>query len=71
MSAALAVRWSRCLTCGEVIAQVNDAPWVHTDGLPWSYYGLRGCRAASFDRLGTWDDSLPGNAYAEPASKAG
>lgn len=43
-----------CRHCGEAIARIGDAPWRHSAAAPMS----RGCRAASFDRDGTWDDSL-------------
>lgn len=43
-----------CRHCGHAIARIGDAPWRHSAAAPMS----RGCRAASFDRDGTWDDSL-------------
>ncbi|WP_206337708.1 HNH endonuclease [Streptomyces sp. WAC 06738] len=43
-----------CRHCGNAIARIGDAPWRHSAAAPMS----RGCRAASFDRDGTWDDSL-------------
>ncbi|MER7485602.1 HNH endonuclease [Streptomyces sp. NPDC126497] len=43
-----------CRYCGHAIARIGDAPWRHSAAAPMS----RGCRAASFDRDGTWDDSL-------------
>lgn len=43
-----------CQHCGNAIARIADAPWRHSAAAPMS----RGCRAASFDRDGTWDDSL-------------
>ncbi|MEW2167401.1 HNH endonuclease [Streptomyces sp. NPDC007084] len=43
-----------CRHCGHAIARVGDASWRHSAAAPMS----RGCRAASFDRDGTWDDSL-------------
>ncbi|WP_436778858.1 hypothetical protein [Streptomyces sp. URMC 126] len=43
-----------CRYCGHAIARIGDAPWRHSAAAPIS----RGCRAASFDRDGTWDDSL-------------
>ena len=43
-----------CRHCGRAIARIGDAPWRHSAAAPMS----RGCRAASFDRDGTWDDSL-------------
>ncbi|WP_181138630.1 HNH endonuclease [Streptomyces sp. Ru73] len=43
-----------CRYCGHAIARIGDAAWRHSAAAPMS----RGCRAASFDRDGTWDDSL-------------
>ncbi|MEV5238692.1 HNH endonuclease [Streptomyces cinnamoneus] len=43
-----------CRYCDHAIARIGDAPWRHIAAAPMS----RGCRAASFDRDGTWDDSL-------------
>lgn len=43
-----------CRHCGHAIARIGDAAWRHSATAPMS----RGCRAASFDRDGTWDDSL-------------
>jgi hypothetical protein len=43
-----------CRHCGNAIARIGDAAWRHSAAAPMS----RGCRAASFDRDGTWDDSL-------------
>ncbi|MFI7101284.1 HNH endonuclease [Streptomyces sp. NPDC050161] len=43
-----------CRYCGHAIARIGAAPWRHIAAAPMS----RGCRAASFDRDGTWDDSL-------------
>ncbi|MFF0427126.1 HNH endonuclease [Streptomyces sp. NPDC004520] len=43
-----------CRHCGHEIARIGDAAWRHSAAEPMS----RGCRAASFDRDGTWDDSL-------------
>ncbi|MFH8407415.1 HNH endonuclease [Streptomyces sp. NPDC018019] len=43
-----------CRHCGHAIARIGDGPWRHIAAAPMS----RGCRAASFDRDGTWDDSL-------------
>ncbi|MEU7016458.1 HNH endonuclease [Streptomyces sp. NPDC046385] len=43
-----------CRHCGHAIARVGEASWRHSAAAPMS----RGCRAASFDRDGTWDDSL-------------
>ncbi|MEV8451820.1 HNH endonuclease [Streptomyces sp. NPDC052095] len=43
-----------CRHCGHAIARIGDAAWRHSAAAPMS----RGCRAASFDRDGTWDNSL-------------
>ncbi|MEU7165324.1 HNH endonuclease [Streptomyces morookaense] len=43
-----------CRHCGHAIARIGNAPWRHSAAAPMS----RGCRAASFDRDGAWDDSL-------------
>ncbi|MDA3642613.1 HNH endonuclease [Saccharopolyspora indica] len=43
-----------CRHCGHAIARIEGSPWRHSAAAPMS----RGCRAASFDRDGTWDDSL-------------
>ena len=43
-----------CRHCGHAIVRIGDAAWRHAAAAPMS----RGCRAASFDRDGAWDDSL-------------
>lgn len=43
-----------CQHCGHAIARIADGAWRHIGAAPMS----RGCRAASFDRNGTWDNSL-------------
>lgn len=43
-----------CRHCGHAIARIGNAAWRHSAAAPMS----RGCRAASFDRDGTWDNSL-------------
>ncbi|WP_198957072.1 HNH endonuclease [Streptomyces sp. CB01249] len=48
------MRHAVCRHCGHAIAQIGNALWRHSAAAPMS----RGCRAASFDRDGTWDDSL-------------
>ncbi|MGW8969641.1 hypothetical protein [Streptomyces platensis] len=48
------VEESACRHCGHSIMRVGDSTWRHDAAMPMS----RGCRAASFDRDGTWDDSL-------------
>ncbi|MGV9322223.1 HNH endonuclease [Streptomyces sp. NPDC003660] len=45
---------SVCRHCGHAIARIGNASWRHSAAAPMS----RGCRAASFDRNGTWDNSL-------------
>ncbi|MFF9525669.1 HNH endonuclease [Streptomyces achromogenes] len=45
---------AECRYCGHAIARIGDAPWLHIAAAPMS----RGCRAASYDRDGTWDNSL-------------
>ncbi|RZU01275.1 hypothetical protein EV645_8105, partial [Kribbella rubisoli] len=48
------MEYAVCRYCSHAIARVGDAAWRHSAKAPMS----RGCRAASFDRDGTWDDSL-------------
>lgn len=48
------MEYAPCRYCGHGIARIGDEPWRHSAEAPMS----RGCRAASFDRDGTWDDSL-------------
>ncbi|MFF9674517.1 HNH endonuclease [Streptomyces eurythermus] len=48
------MRHADCRYCGQAIARIGDGPWLHTAAAPMS----RGCRAASYDRDGTWDNSL-------------
>ena len=56
--------------CGHDIVRVGaQGRWVHK--VPgWkpgeSSYGRVGCRAASFERDGTWDNSIPGHSNAGP-----
>jgi hypothetical protein len=52
--AADLVEESVCRHCGHSIMRVGDSTWRHDAAPPMS----RGCRAASFDRDGDWDDSL-------------
>lgn len=54
---------STCRYCDQSIIESPGGRWVHDVE---SY--ARGCRAASFDRLGTWDDSLPRARNAAPRS---
>ncbi|MFC8336038.1 HNH endonuclease [Streptomyces rubiginosohelvolus] len=51
-----------CRHCGHAIVRIGDAAWRHAAAAPMS----RGCRAASFDRDGTWDDSLDRTWKASP-----
>src|ERR1700740_3257093 len=44
-----------CQRCGVEIVLGNDSAWYHGHSPSW---GSRGCRAYSFNRLGTWDDTL-------------
>ena len=44
-----------CRHCGIEIVMGNDGAWYHGRTPSW---GSRGCRSYSFDRLGTWDDTL-------------
>ncbi|MFK0292274.1 HNH endonuclease [Streptomyces sp. NPDC090442] len=55
-----------CRHRGHAIARIGAAPWRHIAAEPMS----RGCRAASFDRDGTWDDSLD-RAWKASPPKAG
>jgi hypothetical protein len=55
-----------CLTCQKAVAQQADGRWAHRVGGKWSNIG---CRAASFDRLGTWDDDLDRGAKAKPSRR--
>ena len=51
--AANAPERSTCRYCGFPVQTLGSTGrWRHTDGL------RAGCRAASFDRFGTWDDAL-------------
>src|SRR5690242_16662571 len=42
---------AECRHCGYLIVRIGDSGWRHTSGSV-------GCRAASFDRDGDWDDKL-------------
>lgn len=44
-----------CQHCGVQIVRGNDGVWHHGHMPSW---GSRGCRSYSYDRLGTWDDTL-------------
>jgi hypothetical protein len=44
-----------CQHCGVEIVRGSDGAWYH-GRMPSS--GSRGCRSHSYDRLGTWDDTL-------------
>jgi len=53
-----------CQHCGVEIVRGNDGAWYHGRSPSW---GSRGCRAYSFNRLGTWDDTLDRRWTATPA----
>jgi hypothetical protein len=53
-----------CRHCGVEIVRGNDGAWYHGHIPSW---GSRGCRSYSFDRLGTWDDTLDRRWTATPA----
>lgn len=44
-----------CKHCGVEIVRGNDGRWYHGHPPSW---GARGCRAYSYERLGTWDRTL-------------
>jgi hypothetical protein len=44
-----------CQHCGVQIVRGSDGAWFHGRMPSW---GSRGCRSHSYDRLGTWDDTL-------------
>lgn len=52
-----------CQHCGVEIVRGNDAAWYHGRIPSW---GSRGCRSYSFDRVGTWDDTLDRRWMATP-----
>lgn len=52
-----------CRHCDVEIVR-NDGAWYHGSTPSW---GSRGCRSYSFDRLGTWDDTLDRRWMASPA----
>lgn len=63
------VEVSKCERCGFVIVRTVASKWMHETHAPDSQLGLTwaaGCRSASFDRLGTWDDSIPRHWTAKP-----
>jgi hypothetical protein len=53
-----------CRHCKVEIVRGNDGAWYHGRIPSW---GSRGCRSYSFDRLGTWDDTLDRKWTATPA----
>jgi hypothetical protein len=53
-----------CQHCEVDIVRGNDGAWYHGRSPSW---GSRGCRAYSFHRLGTWDDTLDRRWTATPA----
>lgn len=58
-----------CRHCGHPIIgwpSYRGTAWNHVHGFAIRGSGTVGCRAASFNRLGTWDDSLPRHWVAEP-----
>ncbi|MFC0622435.1 hypothetical protein [Kribbella deserti] len=62
--------WADCRYYAHRIARLDEerGVWMHCDvfGMPLSYWGGRGCRAASFDRDGDWNDALPRTRTAAP-----
>jgi hypothetical protein len=62
--------WADCRHCAHRITRLEDGGvWMHCDvrGYALAFWGGRGCRAASFDRDGDWNDALPRGKYAAPA----
>ena len=53
-----------CRHCGVEITQGSDEAWYHGRIPSW---GSRGCRSYSYDRLGSWDDTLDRQWKATPA----
>ena len=53
-----------CRYCDVEIVKGNDSEWYHGRVPSW---GSRGCRSYSFNRLGTWDETLARNWKASPA----
>ncbi|MGC4938678.1 hypothetical protein [Kribbella sp. DT2] len=64
------ILWADCRHCHHRITCLDDdhAVWLHctVTGLPLPSPGGRGCRAASYDRDGDWNETLPRNKYASP-----
>jgi hypothetical protein len=60
------MEYAACRHCGRQIVRVGDAAWRHNSGVSMS----RGCRAAGFDRDGSWDDSLDRSWKASPPRRA-
>jgi hypothetical protein len=62
--------WADCRHCHHRITCIDDdrGVWMHCaiNGMPLAFWGGRGCRAASFDRDGDWNDALPRGKYATP-----
>ncbi|GAB3838433.1 hypothetical protein [Kribbella italica] len=62
--------WADCRHCHHRITRIDDdhGVWMHcaVNGLPLGFGGGRGCRTASFDRDGDWNDALPSGKYATP-----
>src|ERR1700761_526053 len=53
-----------CRHGGGEIPQGSDGGWCHGRTLSW---GSRGCRSYSYQRLGSWDDTLDRRWTATPA----
>jgi hypothetical protein len=53
-----------CQHCEVDIVRGSDGTWYHGRSPSW---GSRGCRAYSFNRRGTWDDTLDRRWTATPA----
>lgn len=53
-----------CKHCGHPIIQSSGTKWFHVAGMN------RGCRASSYERLGTWDDELDRKWTATPKTAA-
>lgn len=52
-----------CRHCHFPIFRLGDGrPWFHKVGIR----AVRGCRAATFDRDGDWDDTFPRHWTADP-----
>lgn len=58
-----------CVHCGQPIHSPRGETWIHTPQPGWHDPDDErvGCRAASFSRLGHWDDDLDARWKATPA----